>query len=394
MRSNLVGLGVVLALVAAGCKDKVQEAPEAGAAAEAPPAASSVDVTAPPPVVSGDPDVPLNEAVVGATPVPSDYSADTAPPAAVTEEEPASPETGDVWCPGYWWWSMASHKYVWVAGAWRNPPQEEVWTPGMWVSGANGHYNWVPGFWGPHGTPAPAAVTMAPPPPPFETRPPPPAMGYIWGPGYYAWRGERYVWVEGGWMPPRVGYGWVEPRWVDVGGRRFFQPGRWDRDIGHRGVVYRPDPNARPGERFTPVPVPATVVAAHENYNLSAARAIERGGVRQANGTITWHGPEHGGGGAPGAQGLEHGGPPGQGGEHGGPPGQGGEHGGPGGEHGGAPQGNPPPNFKLEPREQGHPPPGGGPPAATQGHPPPQHTGGGGSGSSPPPGGSSGHHGH
>ncbi len=86
MRSNkIVGLGIVMTL-AVGCqKGEVQQAaPEAGpaAATAAPPpsvSAASEEVAPPPPVVAGDPDVPLNEAVVGAAPVPADYSADVAP---------------------------------------------------------------------------------------------------------------------------------------------------------------------------------------------------------------------------------------------------------------------------------------------------------------------------
>lgn len=57
----------------------------------------------------------------------------------------------------------------------------------------------------------------APPPAPVEVIPPAPP-GYVWNPGYWAWNGFRYVWVQGHWVaaapvyaPPA--YGWVGPRW-------------------------------------------------------------------------------------------------------------------------------------------------------------------------------------
>ena len=139
--------GMLLAFLAGCNKTKAADAADADVAA-ADADGGTTEVTPPAPVVAGDPDIPLNEAVVGTAPVPADYAADTAPPAPVTEEQPASPEQGDVWVPGYWWWSVPFHRYVWVSGAWRNPPPDQVWTPGNWVSNPEGKYVWVPGFWG------------------------------------------------------------------------------------------------------------------------------------------------------------------------------------------------------------------------------------------------------
>jgi len=373
----------VLLAFSMGCEKKAQDASadaEAASAAAAAPATSS-EVAPPPPVVSGDPDIPLNEAVVGPAPVPADYAADVAPPAAVTEEQPASPETGDVWVPGYWWWSVPFHRYVWVSGAWRNPPPDQAWTPGEWVSSTGGKYVWVPGFWAAHGTPRAAMLDLAPPPPRVEVYGAPPGVGYIWGPGYYAWRGDSYYWTEGSWMrPPHDGYGWVEPRYVNVGGRYSFQPGRWDFPAERRGTVYRPDINVHAGGRITPVVVPVAMVTAHVSFNVAAAHAISQGGTRTAGGgfvvrtggNVGGGGPPHGGN--PMAGGNEHGGNPPGGNEHGGnppggnephaggtPPGGnephgGGEHG--GGEHGGTPGGN-------EPHAGGTPPGGNEPHGAT-----------------------------
>jgi len=78
-RRGLLGVSapLVLLMCAIGCsKTSAQDsAPEAGAvpAASAEPD-TSAEVTPPPPVVAGDPDVPLNEAVVGAAPVPDQVS--------------------------------------------------------------------------------------------------------------------------------------------------------------------------------------------------------------------------------------------------------------------------------------------------------------------------------
>jgi len=284
--------GVLLAL-AAGCnKTKTEEAPAASASAAAadstPAASASADVAPPPAVVSGDPDIPLNEAVVGTPPLPPDYAADIAPPAPVTEEQPPSPEPGNVWVPGYWWWSVPFHRYVWVSGAWRNPPPEQVWTPGEWVSSGD-KYVWVPGFWATRGTPRPPQIGVAPPLPPVETFGAPPSPGFVWTPGYYAWREERYVWVGGSWLrPPGEGYGWIEPRYVGYPGHYYFQPGRWDYPPARRGVVYRPDPNVRAGMHFSPVPVPASVVSEHVSYVAAASHAFAHGATRMPNGGYTY----------------------------------------------------------------------------------------------------------
>jgi hypothetical protein len=282
----------LLLAFATGCDRKAQDAaPEAGPAVAAVDPNASAEVAAPPPVVSGDPDIPLNEAVVGATPVPADYAADTAPPAPVVEDQPAIPETGNVWAPGYWWWSTSSHRYVWVSGAWRNPPPpDQVWTPGQWVAASSERYLWVPGFWAARGVPAPPAISLAPPPPRLEAYGAAPGVGYSWTPGYYAYRDNAYVWNEGSWArPPREGLGWVEPRYVGVGGHYYFQPGRWDYSAEHRGTVYRPDPNAHAGAHVTMVPVPQSLVTAHVKFVAGASHAMANGATRTPTGGWVVH---------------------------------------------------------------------------------------------------------
>ena len=61
--------------------------------------------------------------------------APTPPPAAPAHDEPTEtqPTRTAVWTPGSWQWD--GHVYVWIAGAWRIPPdaqhtwQRATWTP-------------------------------------------------------------------------------------------------------------------------------------------------------------------------------------------------------------------------------------------------------------------------
>jgi hypothetical protein len=298
---------MLLALMTAGCPEKEKEAPPTPASAAAAPASAPAAPTAsaapdetvspPAPVVSGDPDVPINEGIVGTTPLPSDYYAETPPPAPVIEDKPPPPQPSYAWVPGYWWWSRTSKHYAWVAGGWRNPPPEHVWTPGAWTLGSPAHYSWRPGFWGPKGYLAEVTET-APPPPRVESQPPMPGAGYVWGPGYYAWKNKAYEWTAGSWQrPPHEGYGWVRPTYVPIGGHYYFQPGRWDHPIAERGIAYRPEPGLKPGEHFKPVALPAAVVAEHENWVVRSNEAVSLGATRLPTGGYVIHHvvehPEH-----------------------------------------------------------------------------------------------------
>ncbi|HEY1959857.1 MAG TPA: hypothetical protein VGH28_29820, partial [Polyangiaceae bacterium] len=228
-------------------------------------------------VVAQDPNIPVNEAVTGTPPLPADYTASIAPPTQpVAEDEPPRPEADDVWVPGYWWWSKPLGRYVWVGGAWRQPPPDQVWTSGRWNL-VSGHYAWTPGYWGPHGY-ARETIDLAPPPLQVEVRPAAPGADFVWTPGYYGWRGGKYAWTAGSWArPPRAGVSWVEPRYVNTGGHYYFQPGRWDYAPAARGVVYRPDINVKPGVHLRLEPVAPTVIVAHTTYVAQTSRAIARG---------------------------------------------------------------------------------------------------------------------
>ena len=130
-------------------------------------------------------------------------------------------------------------------------------------------------------------IDVGPPPMRVEVRPVAPGADFVWTPGSYAWRGGRYEWNTGTWVrPPRVGVTWIEPRYVNTGGHYVMQPGRWDYPAEHRGVVYHPDINVRPGVHLKLEPVPATVIVAHERYTREAAVAVAHGAVRNERGVL------------------------------------------------------------------------------------------------------------
>lgn len=75
-------------------------------------------------------------------------SVNIAPPALPVYVQPACPEAGYIWTPGYWGWSDGA--YYWVPGTWVLPPQVGLlWTPGYW-GWSDGAYLWHAGYWGPH----------------------------------------------------------------------------------------------------------------------------------------------------------------------------------------------------------------------------------------------------
>src|ERR1700683_5469529 len=69
-----------------------------------------------------------------------------APPELVVYAQPACPEEGYLWTPGYW--GYGDEGYYWVPGTWVEPPTVGfLWTPGYWGWG-NGFYSWNGGYWG------------------------------------------------------------------------------------------------------------------------------------------------------------------------------------------------------------------------------------------------------
>ncbi len=71
-----------------------------------------------------------------------------APPPLVVETQPACPDDGYLWTPGYWAYDPDAGEYYWVPGAWVQPPQIGfLWTPCYW-GWDNGAYAFHQGYWG------------------------------------------------------------------------------------------------------------------------------------------------------------------------------------------------------------------------------------------------------
>jgi hypothetical protein len=67
------------------------------------------------------------------------------PPAAIVETRPVAPGAGYVWTGGYHRWD--GHAYVWVPGAWVQPPRPGVhWVDHRWVHRGHG-WVFVEGHW-------------------------------------------------------------------------------------------------------------------------------------------------------------------------------------------------------------------------------------------------------
>ena len=73
-------------------------------------------------------------------------SVDLAPPSLPVYEQPACPNDGYLWTPGYW--AYGDYGYYWVPGTWVQPPEPGLlWTPGYWGWSGN-NYAFYPGYWG------------------------------------------------------------------------------------------------------------------------------------------------------------------------------------------------------------------------------------------------------
>jgi len=86
-------------------------------------------------------------------------------------------------------------------------------------------------------------ILIAPPAPRHEIVPVA-RPGYVWAPGYWDYRYNRYNWVAGHWVRERPGYYYNSPQWVQRGDRWTLTRGGWER--GHRvrdGGWYLPDYN-------------------------------------------------------------------------------------------------------------------------------------------------------
>ena len=85
-------------------------------------------------------------------------------------------------------------------------------------------------------------VDIPPPPLPSYEQPAIPAQGYLWVPGFWAWRKSvpDYFWVPGTWVqPPQPGLLWTPPYWSRVDGGYAFHAGYWADQVGfYGGITY------------------------------------------------------------------------------------------------------------------------------------------------------------
>ncbi len=86
-------------------------------------------------------------------------------------------------------------------------------------------------------------IQIGPPAPVYE-QVPVMVPGYVWAPGYWAWHGDRHIWVRGRTIVQRVGYRWEPDVWEQRNNSYYRHPGRWERD-----TAYRVPPRAQ-GPRF------------------------------------------------------------------------------------------------------------------------------------------------
>jgi len=69
-------------------------------------------------------------------------------------------------------------------------------------------------------------VEVQPPVTRVEVIPARPSPQHFWIHGYWGW-GATHTWVPGRYEVMRPGWGYAEARWVPVGRRWHFYPGRW-----------------------------------------------------------------------------------------------------------------------------------------------------------------------
>jgi len=92
--------------------------------------------------------------------------------------------------------------------------------------------------------PAPAqiavglSVHVGPPALPVYEQPICPEAGYIWAPGYWAYRDDGYFWVPGTWvMAPQPGFLWTPGYWGWGGGVYVWHGGYWGPHVGFYGGI-------------------------------------------------------------------------------------------------------------------------------------------------------------
>jgi hypothetical protein len=81
-------------------------------------------------------------------------------------------------------------------------------------------------------------VSFGPPALPVYEQPICPGDGYIWTPGYWAWDGNNYYWVDGNWVQsPEVGFLWTPGYWGWGGDAYLYHEGYWGPHVGYYGGI-------------------------------------------------------------------------------------------------------------------------------------------------------------
>lgn len=72
-------------------------------------------------------------------------------------------------------------------------------------------------------------IVRVAPPAPMQEVAPAARRGHVWAPGYYDYRGNQYVWVQGHWLRDRPGHEWRDARWIERNGEWRRVGGDWER---------------------------------------------------------------------------------------------------------------------------------------------------------------------
>ena len=75
-------------------------------------------------------------------------------------------------------------------------------------------------------------VNIAPPAVRYEAEPAPRA-GYVWAPGYWDYRTNKYAWTRGHWERERHGYYYHPTQWSEHGGHWYRYNNRWSKEENH-----------------------------------------------------------------------------------------------------------------------------------------------------------------
>ncbi len=179
----------------------------------------------------------------------------------------AQPSPQHVWIPGHWHWGQGS--YVWVAGHWEIPPVPAAsWMAPQWQPQGNAFFL-REGYWQ-EGAPEPAVASGAaqppteistvqtPPAPKAEAVPPQPAPDFVWQPGYWDWRDNQFVWINGRWeQPSRPNVTWMPTHWEKRADRWVLTAGYW-RD--NTSPTYAASSTTPTQVIVTPPPPPTQVI--------------------------------------------------------------------------------------------------------------------------------------